>query len=228
MRYKKVKKYDVKDIQEDKCFNKNKNVAVRCLELRDKYNISTAVETGTFMAHTTVFLAEAFDNVYTIDIFKEFTKKAEERVKGKNVKCLFGKSVEVLKDVCQQLDKNQNILFFLDAHGNYINDIIKLGLQKDMGQSKKYYTEEFNTDLCPAKLEIEVISKYFYNKCIIIVDDIYNPYQMDSGHINFGGIRFDYSYLREAIEKCYDDHKIDYICGKGLGWPKSVLIIEPQ
>jgi hypothetical protein len=228
MRYKKVKAYAEKDIIEAGCFNKNKSIAIWCLKVRDKYNIKTAVETGTCRALTTEFLVEAFDKVYTIDVLEEYVVEAKKKFAGRNVKCLCGNSVATLETICEQI-KDETVFFFLDAHGNYIGDLVKFGLRQDTGESKKYYSEEFDSNLCPAKQEIEMIAKYFGNKCVIIVDDVYNPHNDKSGHINFGGIRFGYDYLRPAIEKCFDNgHKYDYICGKGLGWPKSVLILEPK
>lgn len=229
MRYKEIKKYQEKDILEEGCFNKNRAVAVRCLDIRNKWNIKTAVETGTCRALTTEFLAEAFDKVYTVDIFQEYVDLAKGKFAGRNVECLCGNSVEVLESICKKMDKNKTTLFFLDAHGNYISDLIKFGLRKDSGESKEYYSKEFDPNLCPAKQEIEVISKYFTDKCVIIVDDIYNPENVKSGHINFGGVRFDYEYLEDALDECYTiPYKHSYICGTGLGWPKSVLIIEPD
>jgi hypothetical protein len=230
MRYIKGKRYAEKDIAEEECFNKNMSVAVWCLKVRDKYSIKTAVETGTYLSRTTAFLVEAFNKVYTVDVFDEFVKKAREKFKGRNVECICGKSTDMLGSICEKIDKDEMTLFFLDAHGNYISDLIKLGWREDRGESKAYYTEEFDPDLCPAKQEIEIIAKYFQDRCIIIVDDIYNP-EHESGHINFGGVRFGHDYLKDSIEKCYTGpYKHKYICGDGLsrGWFKSVLLVEPK
>lgn len=229
MRYLKVKGvYTEDDIFEDKCFNRNKAIAAWCLKTRDKYNIKTAVETGTFVGNTTEFLVEAFNKVYTIDIFNEFVEKARARFsKFYDISCVCGNSLDMLESICKMINKDEIVLFFLDAHGNYVGDLINLGLRKDEGQSRKYYSEEFDSNLCPVRQEIEIISKHFKDKCVIIVDDVYNPHNTDSGHVNFGGVQLGYDFLKDVINQCFTSHEHNYICGYGLGWPKSVLLIEP-
>ena len=76
--YKIGKDYTSAEIVEDECFSGNKSLAAWCLSMRNKYNIKHVIETGTNFAKTTEFFAEAFNNVYTIDIQEDFTRMAKE------------------------------------------------------------------------------------------------------------------------------------------------------
>lgn len=228
MKYTNDRVYTAEDIEEKDCFNRNMDMAVWCLNMRDKYGIKTVVETGTYLSRTTKFLSEAFEKVYTIDIMEEFVDQAREKFAGKNVECLCGNSLEVIEPVCQMIDKDEMVLFLLDAHGNYLGDLISLGLRQDSGESTAYYSDEFDINQCPTKQEIEVISRHFKDRCVIMVDDIFNPEDSEVHYINFGGVKFDYNYLKDSLDKCYSSpHKHSFVRETSLGWPKARLLIEP-
>lgn len=84
-------------------------------KLRNKFNIQTAIETGTFMGEATSWLAERFHKVITIDISKEFQKQAKERCnKFTNIEYLSGDSRNMLPVVMNRI--SNSCLFWLDAH----------------------------------------------------------------------------------------------------------------
>lgn len=240
VRYGQKQQYKCQDVVEKLSFNKNANVAVRCLELRDKYNIEVVVETGTYLGRTTKFLAKAFKKVFTIDVAEEYISHTKNELSDyANIEYICGNTLDVLGSVCEKIGGGQTVLFFLDAHGNYHSDLIYRGwreepeeesfneCEKEKTAGSKYYPENFDINVCPAKQEIKIISEHFKNRCVIMVDDIYDPH-VEGGHINFGGVRFEYDYLKHAIDECYTlGHKYYYMRGSGLGWIKSVLILEP-
>jgi len=230
VKYKRGIKYTEKDINEKGAFNKNMNMAVRYLRIRDKYDIKTIVETGTNHGRSTEFFVNAFEKVYTVDILEEYVIQAKEKFKNHhNIECICGNSKYVLNRVCNQIDKSETVMFFLDAHGNYIKDVIARGLREDTGENDAIFPAGFNTDVLPVKQEIETIAKYFKDKCIIIVDDVYNP-EKDSAFLKIDSVRLDYSYLKDAVDGCYTSYKYEYLWGNYLhpAWPKSALLIEPD
>lgn len=85
------------------------------LVLKNEYNLPTFVETGTFQGGTSVWAAEHFQKVFTIEFAKhiyEATSTAYSHVK--NIEFLWGHTKEQLKLVVPQL--KEPALFWLDAH----------------------------------------------------------------------------------------------------------------
>jgi hypothetical protein len=83
--------------------------------LRDRYDLSTLVETGTFQAESALWAAERFGRVVTIDISGEFHERARMRCADhRNIEFHIGDTRTVLPDVVATLDRPA--LFWLDAH----------------------------------------------------------------------------------------------------------------
>jgi len=85
------------------------------LVLKNEYNLPTFVETGTFQGGTSVWAAEHFQKVFTIEFAKhiyEATSTAYSHVK--NIDFLWGHTKDQLKLVVPQL--KEPALFWLDAH----------------------------------------------------------------------------------------------------------------
>lgn len=93
-------------------------------EIPDLSDISFAVETGTHDARTSIFLAEHFDVVFTVELFpdsnpydgKSYREHYNELSKKyDNLSFLFGTSEEVLKSVLEELP-DERFFILLDAH----------------------------------------------------------------------------------------------------------------
>ena len=82
---------------------------------RDQYHIKCAVETGTFQGLGTSWLANNFEQVYTIEICEEYQNQAKEILKRfNNIQYFLGDSRDKLSLVVNQL--TSSTLFWLDAH----------------------------------------------------------------------------------------------------------------
>jgi len=90
------------------------------LKIRDKFNISTFIETGTFKGINAKFHAQNFKNILTCELKDEYFKMAEERLKHyNNVHVYKQSSPEFLKWFIKayNLEGRQDIVFiYLDAH----------------------------------------------------------------------------------------------------------------
>ena len=102
---------------QDKPFNGDSFVVAEFLKLRNKFDIQTAVETGTCVGGTTKFLAENFKTVHTIEINKSFQNIAKIHVDSDNVDFILGDSAKEINKVCEVV-KNKKVIFFLDSHWN--------------------------------------------------------------------------------------------------------------
>lgn len=96
-------------------FNGDRYIEQEFLKLKARFNIRNAVETGTCLGSTTIFLSNNFEKVYTIEISRSFLNIARQKfISHKNIEVFEGDSVEVLSNNLNHL--NDQTIYFLDAH----------------------------------------------------------------------------------------------------------------
>jgi len=84
-------------------------------EAKNRGNIGTFVETGTYLGDTVEHLKHDFEKIYSIEVGPELAEAAKRRfTNDKNVEIWAGDSAEVLPAVLAKLAKPA--LFWLDAH----------------------------------------------------------------------------------------------------------------
>jgi hypothetical protein len=85
------------------------------MHLQSRFDLTTLVETGTFEGESTLYAAERFRRVVTIDISREYHEVAYMRcAQHQNVEFHIGDTRAVLPGVVASLDGPA--LFWLDAH----------------------------------------------------------------------------------------------------------------
>jgi hypothetical protein len=85
------------------------------IPLRDKYNLKTCVETGTFFGNSTSWAAGHFETVVTIEIDQGYQSEALKRCQEySNIQFVLGDSRTMLPSITKQL--TEPALFWLDAH----------------------------------------------------------------------------------------------------------------
>jgi len=98
----------------------DKKIIEQMLKLRDKFNISTFIETGTFKGVNAKFQAQNFKEVLTCEIDPEYFKEAKKRLKPyKNVFIYQKSSPEFLRWFVQKYNnqgRKDIVLIYLDAH----------------------------------------------------------------------------------------------------------------
>jgi len=84
--------------------------------LKDKYNASVFIETGTYLGDSLAHAAKAnFKKLYSIEIAPDLVAKARERFKDDpRIEIIEGSSSEVLEPLLDRT--NENIVLWLDAH----------------------------------------------------------------------------------------------------------------
>jgi len=183
-------------------FNGDNFIANNFLKLKEKFNIENAVETGTFEGGTTIFLAQNFKNVFSIECDEPSFKKAESNIKNANVNVnlIFGKSEEVLPSILNTI--SNNTIFYLDAH--WYND-------------------------CPLKNELQLIKK-FNLKPIIAIHDFLVPDSKKLGYDVYNGQSFTYEWLKEELDAIYDK-KYNYFYNNDIdseGAMRGIIYIFPD
>ena len=115
---------------QDKPFNGDTFICNEFLNLKHKFNLKTAIETGSCVYSTTKWLGLNFKEVFTVEVNKDFAVWGRDKIEGMpHVGAFIQDSVEFLK----ALPPKENAIFFLDAHWG---------------------------DFCPLLSELEVIAKY--------------------------------------------------------------------
>lgn len=162
-------------------FNGDKFIQQEFLKLKEKFNITTFIETGTCLGFSTEWAADNFDQVYTMEIDPTFVRLARKRlISKKNVKAECGNSVNVLPYVLSQCD-NKTIIF-LDAH---------------------WY------DYNPLKDELRVISQRGIRP-IIAIHDFYVPGSTSLGFDTYHEQAFTFEWLKESFDEVYGINNYSY------------------
>jgi hypothetical protein len=166
-------------------------------DLIEKFKIKRVVETGTYLGWSTRYFKNMNVYVDTIEINKNYLYKAKfNLLSSNNVKFHLGSSPVVLDKI---LKKNEsNILFFLDAHwDNYwplkdeLNVIYKKGIKPV---------------ICIHDFFVPGGNKLRNGDNFILVD---SGKGSKFGYDEYLGIPLDINYIKEEIEKIYNN-KYEY------------------
>jgi hypothetical protein len=85
-----------------------------CALLKDELSLTSAVESGTFMAESAIALRGIFGNVWSIELSSQFYEAANARHASDGLKFIHGASHRVLPDLLREI--NDSALFWLDGH----------------------------------------------------------------------------------------------------------------
>jgi len=96
-------------------FNGDTFIQEEFLKLKHKYELTTAVETGTCLGSTTLFLSNNFEKVYTVEINEGYLHIAKQKfISHKNIEAFNGDSATIL---AYQLNKLSNrTIYFLNSY----------------------------------------------------------------------------------------------------------------
>lgn len=165
-------------------FNEDSYMGSKFLEIKNKFNLDTVIETGTYHGVTTEWFANNFDNVYTVECNETYYKEAQNRIsKYSNVKSYLKDSPIFLGETLDSVKENKTIVF-LDAHW-YTNPVLK---------------------------ELEAI-KNSGKKPILAIHDFKVPNRPDFGYDVYPdqGIVYDWEWIEGHIREIYgDDFQIEY------------------
>ena len=171
------------------------------INLKNKFGLKYAIETGTCLGYTTEFLSKTFNVVRTIEISTKFLGIAKENRlnKYKNCKMYLGDSSKLLNLLLDGL--SNKTLIFLDAHwGNH----------------------------CPLKEELKHIANSGI-KPVIAIHDFYVPDRPELGYDSINGQPFTFEWLKEDIDNIYGaDNYHHYYNDKSMGAKRGIIYILPK
>ena len=153
------------------------------LNLKNKFNCSTFIETGTWNGTTISELTKHFDNLKTIEINLEKYIEAKQRnSQNKNVELYCGNSSDILPSI---LSKKNKYMFFLDAHWG---------------------------DYWPLLDELKIIASFELTP-VILIHDFFVPDMNGKpkfGYDSYHGQPLDFNYVQKDIENIYGKQYKNY------------------
>lgn len=121
------------------------------LKLKNKYQLETFIETGTYLGDTIDSVVNQFDKIYSIELDKKLYRRAKRLfAKDKNVKLIFGDSGIKIRKILTEI--KEPALFWLDAHYS------GTGTAREKKDS-------------PVSQELRVILNHKIKNHIILIDD---------------------------------------------------------
>jgi hypothetical protein len=145
------------------------------IKLRDKFGLTSCIETGTQYGSTTIELHSIFETVTTIEADEDCFFKAQGRLLGLKVEMYLGVSELVLR----KIKIPDNVLYYLDAHGGEPGG-------------------------CPLKEELEIIASKNHKNVCIAIHDFKNPNHPEFGFDTFD-YELCYEEIEPYLKKIYRD-----------------------
>ncbi len=155
------------------------------LKVKQKFDSTIFIETGTNDGDSVTLLAEFFQKLYSVEIKPEIYEAALLNTwRYTNIKLFNGNSVDVLDELCGSIKEKNEIIFFLDAH---------------------WY------DYWPILDELAVIKKHNIIAPVII-HDFFVPNEDGTPKFNFdeyNGIKLDFPYIKQKVDELYGESNYD-------------------
>lgn len=162
-------------------FNGDTFIAANFIKLKEKFNLSIAVELGTCLGSTAIWLGKNFENVITIEINPQFAQIASERIQENgltNVSLRIGSTLDVLPSI----PLHDDCIILIDSH----------------------WLEE-----CPMLKELEIIAVKGI-KPVIAIHDFLVPNEPKLGYDLIKNQPFEYEWIKPYLEAIYGVEGYEY------------------
>lgn len=160
---------------QDLPFNGDIYICEEFLNLKYKFNLTVAIETGSCLYSTSTWLAKHFNKVYTVEINYEFAKYGQYKLNSyNNIYYKIDQSQIFLNNILKnEITCDDNCIFFLDAHWGSHCPLL----------------DELN-EICNIKSK---------NPPIITIHD-FKTDNIKHGYDCYNGKNFDLNYIQHSIE----------------------------
>lgn len=173
------------------------------INLKNKFGLKYAIETGTCLGYTTDFLCDNYEKVHTIEINENYLNFALKNRLNKrdNVLVYIGSSADTLLKMIKDLPEQENIFIFLDAH---------------WGQH------------CPLKDELRQIKESGI-KPVIAIHDFLVPNKPNLGFDSINGQPFTYEWLKNDFDAIYGETGYEYYYNsESTGANRGIIYLTPK
>lgn len=181
-------------------FNGDSFIEQEFLKLRDKFNIKVAVELGTCLGSTAIWLSENFDTVHTVEINPEWAAIAAERMGDRPNTTLYVKnSLHALPIILPEI--TNETIFFIDSHWGPCNPLLR---------------------------ELELIKKHGI-KPIIVIHDMKVPDHPELSYDQYAEekIVYEWKWIKDHVSAIYDGKFEHYYNSEATGAKVGCLFVVP-
>ena len=164
-------------------FNGDTCIEYEFIRLKHRFKINQAIELGTCLGSTAIWLGEKFEQVLTIEINPEYFAIAKERVESTrlfNIVLLKGDTVSTLPLVIHGISSNS--IWFIDSHWQ---------------------------ENCPLQKELEIIAQAKLRP-VIAIHDFVVPGNPHLGFDSYNGQPFTFEWLKPSFDKIYGEDCYEY------------------
>lgn len=185
-------------------FNADHFIQKEFLRLRDVFNLKMAVELGTCLGSSSLWMAKNYERVVTIEINKQFAEVAKERFDRENmqnIELIVGDTVQVLPTVIGRIGNDS--IWLADSH---------------------WYSH------CPLLDELRIIATAGI-KPVIAIHDFLIPDEPELGYDSYGGQPFNFEWIKPSIEAIYGVDGYDYYYNsaeKSAGAKRGIIYLTPK
>jgi len=188
---------------QDQPFNGDTTITKEFLVLKKKFDIKVAIETGTCLGYTTLWLAHNFDKVKSVEYNADYFEIAQNRIKDMcNVELVHGKSQLNLPSL---LGDGERTIFFLDAHWG---------------------------SECPLEEELDIIAWSTHcspTEPIIAIHDFKVPDNPELGYDAYEGKPFTVEGVKPKFDAIYGKKGYDHYYNSELeGAQRGIIYVVPK
>jgi hypothetical protein len=187
-------------------YNGDEYACAEVLKLRDEFEIETAIELGSCVGGTALWLAQNFNYCYTIEINPIFRKEA-------------------LKRLDENLDRyNRDKVF--SYLGNTIDILPKVLKEIDIGDTPFIYQDSHWLE-CPLQQELKIIAESGIKPVLLIHD-----FKTDNpafGYDSYNGQDFTFEWVEPMLNEIYGVGGYEwYYNTKSSGAMRGILYVKPK
>ena len=181
-------------------FNDAPELGLYLVAMARNFQIDIAIETGTWLGTTSIFLAHHFEKVFTAEISSEYFSRAQACFEPySNITALLGDSAEILHQILPSI-ADKPALFYLDAH---------------------WYSD------WPLLRELGEIALIHKDNCLLVIDDFKVPSRPEIPYDATGSDECSLNYIEQKLSEVFTDYEWFYLipkkrdCAKFVAYPKS-------
>ncbi len=182
-------------------FNNDHHLCEWTKVLKEKHDLTYAIELGTCLGSTAIFLANEFETVATAEINVDFAKIAHDRFAHYGIKNIELYVMDSRKALPEMLKINKLCLVWADSHWLANNPLLD---------------------------ELAIIAASGI-KPVIMIHDFKVPDHPELGFDSYGGQDYEWSWIEKSIEAIYgkDGYTKTYN-SEASGAMRGVVVIEPS
>lgn len=182
-------------------FNGDTHLETTVKELKEKHGIKTALELGTCLGSTAVFLASLFDAYFGCDVQIDYLEITKERLRNTNGVSVHEDSREFLDFILRLYTTEEPIFIFIDSHWGPNNPLLE---------------------------ELEIIAKSGH-KPALLIHDFKVPGHPELGYDTYPdqNIVYEWDWIKEHIHAIYGENFTATYNSEATGAKRGVVIIEP-